>query len=165
MGELSNLEILQRVVLSLVAGTAIGLERGWNKKPAGIRTYALVSEGSALFMILSLMLAQDVRASGGFSDPSRIASTVVQGVGFIAGGVIFTHHARVIGLTTAAGLWVAAAVGLAIGAGYYMPAFIGVAATVFTLVPMHWLEKEVVRANNGKDPSPNTGVSDEATPE
>jgi putative Mg2+ transporter-C (MgtC) family protein len=147
---LSNFEIVQRVVISLLAGTAIGLEREWNNKPAGIRTYALVSEGAALFMILSLMLSQEVRASGGISDPSRIASTVVQGVGFIAGGVIFTHRAKVIGLTTAAGMWVAAAVGLVIGAGYYMAALIGVLGTLFTLLPMRWFEKEFVQKNSNR---------------
>ena len=153
-------------MISLLAGTAIGLEREWNNKPAGIRTYALVSEGAALFMILSLMLAHDIRASGGFSDPSRIASTVVQGVGFIAGGVIFTHRAKVIGLTTAAGLWVAAAVGLVIGAGYYMAALIGVLASLFTLLPMRWFEKEVIHSSgDGNDDRNAGGTNDEANRE
>jgi len=147
---LSNLEILERVMVSLIAGAVIGLEREWKNKPAGVRTYALVSEGSALFMIASLLLNAEVSAAGGFSDPSRIASTVVQGVGFIAGGVIFTQRARVTGLTTAAGLWVAAAVGLAAGAGFYILALIGVVTSLFALVPMRWFEQELIRNDWGK---------------
>ncbi|MCC6792249.1 MAG: MgtC/SapB family protein [Thermomicrobiales bacterium] len=139
---MTNLEIFERVMLSLVAGAIIGLEREWKNKPAGVRTYALVCEGSALFMITSLMLNQEIVAGGGISDPSRIASTVVQGVGFIAGGVIFTHKAKVQGLTTAAGLWVTAAIGLAVGAGFYAITIIGVLVALFALVPMHWLERE-----------------------
>lgn len=140
LDSLTNLEIFERVMLSLAAGAAIGLEREWKNKPAGIRTYALVCEGSALFMIVSLLLNQHLVKEGGTADPSRIASTVVQGVGFIAGGVIFTQRAKVQGLTTAAGLWVTAGIGLAVGAGFYALTIIGVFAALFTLVPLHWIE-------------------------
>lgn len=141
MDTLSNLEVFQRIVVSLAAGVIIGVEREWNDKPAGIRTYALVCEGSALFMIVSLLLGEQVIAAGQNYDPSRIASTVVQGVGFLAGGVIFTRGARVKGLTTAAAVWVTAALGLLIGAGFYFVAMMGVGAAVFMLVPMHWVER------------------------
>src|SRR3954449_3829076 len=99
MGTLSNIEILERVLVSLALGIVIGLEREWKNKPAGVRTYALVCEGAALFMIAGLLLSADLE-SAGFSDPGRIASTVVQGVGFIAGGVIFTQRGQVKGITT-----------------------------------------------------------------
>lgn len=145
MDTLSNFEMFQRIALSLLAGVVIGLEREWNDKPAGLRTYALVCEGSALFMIMSLLLAEQVHAEYGSYDPSRIASTVVQGVGFIAGGVIFTRGARVKGLTTAAGVWVTAAIGLLIGAGFFEVAAMGVAASIFVLVPLHWAERSVRR--------------------
>jgi putative Mg2+ transporter-C (MgtC) family protein len=144
---LSNLEILERVVISIVAGAIIGAEREWQSKPAGIRTYALVCEGSALFMIAGLLLNAEISKAGGISDPSRIASTVVQGVGFIAGGVIFTQRARVQGITTAAGIWVTAAIGLAIGAGFYTAAIIGVLATLFTLLPLNWVERGVSKSD------------------
>jgi putative Mg2+ transporter-C (MgtC) family protein len=147
MDSLSNIEILERIVLSLIAGAMIGMEREWRNRPAGLRTYALVCEGSALFMVSSILLSNEMARNGGTADPSRIASTVVQGVGFIAGGVIFTNRAKVSGLTTAAGIWMASAIGLAIGAGYYAPAFIGVAAALFTLLPMHWLERGVRKSN------------------
>ena len=78
----------------------------------------LVVEGACLFMICAILLADQVIKAGGVSDPGRIASTVVQGIGFIAAGVILTTGKEVIGLTTAAGLWVATALGLLIGAGF-----------------------------------------------
>lgn len=148
MDALSNIEIVERIALSLLAGAIIGIEREWKNRPAGVRTYALVCEGAALFMISSVLLSSEVAEAGGVADPSRIASTIVQGVGFIAGGVIFTHRAKVSGLTTAAGIWMVAAIGLAIGAGYYVAAYIGVAATLFTLVPMHWLERGVMKSTD-----------------
>lgn len=141
MDTLSNLEIFERIVVSLAAGVIIGVEREWSDKPAGIRTYALVCEGSALFMIVSLLLGEQVVGTGREYDPSRIASTVVQGVGFLAGGVIFTRGARIKGLTTAAAVWVTAALGLLIGAGFYFVAMLGVGAAIFMLVPMHWVER------------------------
>jgi putative Mg2+ transporter-C (MgtC) family protein len=161
MDALSNVEVLERIVLSLVAGAILGMEREWRNRPAGLRTYALVCEGCALFMVSSILLSNEMARNGGTADPSRIGSTVVQGVGFIAGGVIFTHRAKVTGLTTAASIWVAAAIGLAIGAGYYAPAFIGVAAAMFTLVPMRWLEHSVIKAN-ARDKQKTEQVSEES---
>jgi putative Mg2+ transporter-C (MgtC) family protein len=162
MDALSNFEILERIVLSLVAGAIIGIEREWKNRPAGVRTYALVCEGSALFMVSSILLSNEMVSGGGTADPSRIASTVVQGVGFIAGGVIFTHRAKVSGLTTAAGIWMVSAIGLAIGAGFYTAAFIGVGATLFTLIPMHWLERGVTKSNT-RDAPDTDGLSDESS--
>jgi len=117
--------------------------------------------GIRTFMVSSILLSNEMVSSGGTADPSRIASTVVQGVGFIAGGVIFTHRAKVSGLTTAAGIWMVSAIGLAIGAGFYTAAFIGVAATLFTLIPMHWLERGVIKSNTA-DPPDTNGISDES---
>lgn len=144
MDGLSDQEVFKRIVISLIAGILIGLEREWSDKPAGIRTYALVCEGSALFMIMSLLLAEQVQGQNGTYDPSRIASTVVQGIGFLAGGVIFTRGSHVRGLTTAAAVWVTAAVGLLIGAGYFLIAGMGVAASIFVLLPLRWLQREVI---------------------
>ena len=145
MDALSNIDILERIVLSLVAGIIIGLEREWSAKPAGLRTYSLVCDGSAIFMIVGIKLAEEFAGTGAGSDPSRIASTVVQGVGFLAGGVIFTRGAHVKGMTTAAGIWVTAALGLLIGAGFFVIAFMGLAAAIFVLVPLRWLERDVLK--------------------
>jgi len=130
---LTDTEAIIRILVALGVGALIGLEREWRNKDAGFRTYALVCEGSALFMITGILLYDQVRASGGIGDPSRIASTVVQGIGFIAGGLIFAAGSRVHGLTTAAGIWVTAALGLLIGAGYFYVALVGAGATFVTL--------------------------------
>ena len=142
MLDLSNTDAAVRVVIALLLGGLIGLEREWHNKSAGLRTYALVCEGSALFMICSILLYDELRAVGGMeADPSRIASTVVQGIGFLAAGVIFTAGSKVHGLTTAAGIWVTAALGLLIGAGFYEVASVGVVATVATLSLFRVVEK------------------------
>jgi putative Mg2+ transporter-C (MgtC) family protein len=161
---LSDLEVFERILFSLAAGTLIGVEREWNNKPAGVRTYALVCEGSALFMITSLLLGEQVIAlNGGNYDPSRIASTVVQGIGFLGGGVIFMRGSRVRGITTASAIWVTAALGLMIGAGFYIPALLGVVSSVFVLVPMRWFEKEMIRSEH-RTALPSDDISDEASP-
>ena len=142
MDTLTEWEALVRIGLALLAGSALGLEREWRQKSAGLRTHALVCEGSALFMVGSIMLGDQVRADGGIGyDPSRIGSTIVQGIGFLAGGVILTSGRRVLGLTTAAGLWVTAAIGLLIGAGLYVAAFGGLAGALLALVAYRWLER------------------------
>jgi putative Mg2+ transporter-C (MgtC) family protein len=140
---LTDLESLQRLGVALLIGAILGLEREQADKPAGLRTYMLVCEGSALFMLCSLLLGQQVVAAGGTYDPSRIASTVVQGIGFIAGGVILTAGRRVRGLTTAASLWVAAALGLLAGAGFYLLAAAATAATLAALVLLRWVGRRI----------------------
>ena len=143
MHDLSQWEAIARIVVALLAGAILGVEREWTGQSAGIRTHALVAEGSALFMITSLMLGNQMRASGFNYDPSRIASTVVQGIGFISAGVIIRHKAQVRGLTTAAELWVAAAVGLLVGAGFFAIAFAAVATTVVALTSLKAFERVI----------------------
>jgi putative Mg2+ transporter-C (MgtC) family protein len=143
MHDLSQWEAIERIVVALAAGAILGLEREWTGKAAGVRTHALVAEGAALFMITSLMLGNQMRASDLAYDPSRIASTVVQGIGFISAGVIIRQQAQIKGLTTAAGLWVAAAVGLLVGSGFYVVAFAAVIATVITLAFLRPFEQEL----------------------
>jgi putative Mg2+ transporter-C (MgtC) family protein len=139
---LTEVEALQRLGLAMAIGVILGLERERLEKPAGIRTYMLVTEGATLFMILAIMLSQQVTSAGGISDPGRVASTVVQGIGFIAAGVILTTGREVRGLTTAAGLWVATAIGLLIGAGFFL---IAIAAAVATLLAITILGEIEVR--------------------
>jgi putative Mg2+ transporter-C (MgtC) family protein len=142
--DLSNTAALQRLGLSLLAGLLLGLEREWQEKPAGLRTYALVCEGAALFMMGSILLGEEVRKAGGTSyDPSRIGSTIVTGIGFLAAGVILTRGGRIRGLTTAADMWVTAAIGLLIGAGFYFLAISATIATILVLVPLKWLESHI----------------------
>ena len=139
---LTTSEATERLVVALLIGALLGLERERADKPGGLRTYMLVREGAALFMICSLMLGDLVAAtSDGPYDPSRIASTVVQGIGFLAGGVILTSGQRVRGLTTAAGIWVTAALGLLIGAGFFAIALIASGATLAALIVLQEVER------------------------
>lgn len=137
----TELEALGRMAVAMAVGATLGLEREWLNKSAGIRTLMLVCQGAALFMICSALIAGDVAAAGGLADQTRIASTVVQGIGFLAGGLIFTARERVRGLTTAAEVWVAAALGLLIGAGYLTIAIAAAGGTLVALVALRWLQR------------------------
>jgi putative Mg2+ transporter-C (MgtC) family protein len=117
-------ELLGRLALTLVLSAAIGLERELRQKSAGLRTYTLVGMGAALF---SLAGAYGFAGEPGPRDPSRVAAQVVSGIGFIGGGLIFVRQDAVRGLTTAAGVWVTAAIGLAAAAGQ---AVLAIAATI-----------------------------------
>jgi putative Mg2+ transporter-C (MgtC) family protein len=140
MESLSDVEALKRLALAMVVGAVLGVERERLDRPAGLRTYMLVVEGACLFMICAILLAVEITRAGGVSDPGRIASTVVQGIGFIAAGVILSTGREVIGLTTAAGLWVATALGLLIGAGFYVVAVVATVATVVALIALRGVE-------------------------
>ena len=120
-----------RVLIAAVLGALLGLERSLAGKHAGMRTYALVSMGSALFVITGVLL--DAWNIGGALDPSRIAAAVVMGIGFIGSGIAFLHNQKDHPgeLTTAAGIWVAAGVGVAAGFGFYV---LAAAVTVLSLI-------------------------------
>ena len=113
-----DLELLGRLALALALSAAIGLERELRQKSAGLRTYTLVGLGAALFSLAGAYGFADVPTTPGVPrDPSRVAAQVVTGIGFIGGGLIFVRRDSVRGLTTAAGVWLTAAVGLAAAAG------------------------------------------------
>jgi putative Mg2+ transporter-C (MgtC) family protein len=152
MESLSEIEAIQRMALAMVVGAALGIERERLDRPAGLRTYMLVVEGACLFMICAILLSEQIVRAGGVSDPARIASTVVQGIGFIAAGVILTTGKEVVGLTTAAGLWVATALGLLIGAGFYVVAIVAAAATIVALIILRHVELEFMNSKPKQDP-------------
>jgi putative Mg2+ transporter-C (MgtC) family protein len=108
-------DLIWRLVLALGLSSVIGIEREIRQKSAGLRTYALVGVGAALFMLVSEYGFADVLGSHVTLDPSRVAAQVVSGIGFIGGGVIFVRRDLVRGLTTAAGVWATAAIGMAAG--------------------------------------------------
>src|SRR5919107_6350366 len=113
-----DLELVGRLGLALVLSAAIGLERELRQKSAGFRTYTLVGLGAALFSVAGAYgFQEELGAEGVPRDPSRVAAQVVSGIGFIGGGLIFVRQDAVRGLTTAAGVWLTAAVGLAAAAG------------------------------------------------
>jgi putative Mg2+ transporter-C (MgtC) family protein len=123
------LEIILRLLLAAALGAGIGYQRERSDKPAGLRTHALICLGSALFTVVSIF---------GFADgvdTSRVAAAVVTGIGFIGAGVIFRgmQGDHVAGLTTAASIWITAAIGLAAGVGMYLIAFIIAVITVVVL--------------------------------
>lgn len=130
---MSVYEIIFKLALAAILGGLIGLERESLNRPAGLRTYTLVSVGSALAMVVSLDMYfqyyQTVNA-----DPGRIAAQVVSGIGFLGAGTIMREGATVRGLTTAAGLWVVACIGLAVGAGLYIPAIVTTILILFILI-------------------------------
>jgi putative Mg2+ transporter-C (MgtC) family protein len=133
---LSSWDALLRLVIAAGLGGAVGFERELRDREAGIRTHLLVSLGSALFTIISAYGFHEFLAGGGAivrADPSRIAAQIVTGIGFLGAGAIIRDGMSVRGLTTAATLWVVAAIGMACGAGYYWPA---AAATVLTLLAL-----------------------------
>lgn len=140
---LTETDAVIRLAVAVVLGGIIGYEREKADKPAGLRTYILVCEGAALFMICSLLLGDLVASTtGDIYDPSRIASTIVQGIGFLAAGVIFATGREIKGLTTAAGVWVTAAIGMAIGAGFYIVAIAATVVALVTLRSMTWFERK-----------------------
>jgi putative Mg2+ transporter-C (MgtC) family protein len=121
-------ELLLRLVLAFVAGALVGVERERRNKPAGLRTHMLVAGGSAMFTLASLTMAAD---AGQGRDPTRIAAQIVTGVGFLGAGAIFRSGSDIVGLTTAATIWVAAALGVLCGGGNSL---LAISATVLSVI-------------------------------
>jgi len=128
--------IVLRLVLASVLGGVVGLERELRGKPAGLRTNMFICAGSALFTILSEMLS--LRWGG---DPTRIASQLIPGIGFIGAGSIIRAQGSVHGLTTAATIFVLASVGMAVGSGYYWTGVFAAVMMVLALSLLGWLER------------------------
>jgi putative Mg2+ transporter-C (MgtC) family protein len=125
------LEMSLKLLIALLLGALVGLEREWRKKPAGLRTHMLVSMGACLFTLVSVTSFS--------ADPARVASGIVTGIGFIGAGSIMASKMHVQGITTAATLWVVAAIGLAVAAELYIPALVA-AVAVFFVLQLRWLE-------------------------
>jgi putative Mg2+ transporter-C (MgtC) family protein len=127
-------ESLLRLALAAALGGVIGLEREASGKPAGFRTNLLICLGAALVTELSITIAQDVTLPGGFrSDPGRLAAQIVSGIGFLGAGTIIQARGSVVGLTTAATLWVVATIGMAVGAGAYVQAIVATLVVMLAL--------------------------------
>lgn len=130
--EVTYWAIALRVLMAILAGGLLGLERGMKNRPAGMRTYMLVCVGSCLIMLTNQYVYQ-VYGSG---DPVRLGAQVISGIGFLgAGTIVVTRRNQIKGLTTAAGLWTAAGIGLALGIGFYEAAVIGSVA-IFTVITL-----------------------------
>ncbi|HET9214640.1 MAG TPA: MgtC/SapB family protein [Gaiellaceae bacterium] len=136
-------DVLLRLAVAAGLTGVIGLERELRERAAGLRTHMLVGVGSALFTIVSAYGWGDFGFStpqGVVFDPTRIAAQIVTGIGFLGAGAIIRQGLSVRGLTTAAGLWVVAAIGMAAGAGYYSAALIATGIVLVGLGPFRWLE-------------------------
>lgn len=136
-----NSDLIIKLILALFLGGLIGLERFLVHKNAGMKTHALVSMGSALFIIISELLA--LKYAYGAYDPSRIASQIIVGIGFLGAGSIMLSGPRVVGLTTAGGLWVTAGIGMAVGFGFYNLAIIATVLVLGIFILMSILERPI----------------------
>lgn len=144
--EYDYLQIASRLLLALVAGGIIGLERALHGREAGFRTHTLVCVSSSLLMVL--MVYQWALVPAEFmdtirADPSRMAQGIMTGIGFLGAGVIIKEGLTVRGLTTAASIWMTAAIGIVIGMGLYVPAFMAAAISVIILSAFRWIENSL----------------------
>jgi putative Mg2+ transporter-C (MgtC) family protein len=133
-------EDIIKLLVSLAMGTIIGTEREYKTKAAGFRTVILIMVGSTLFTIISAHM-------GGERDPARVASNIVTGVGFIGAGAIFKEGNFVKGLTTAAVIWISAAIGMAIGVGLYQFAFVSLCIVMAVLLGFTWFQNIIDKSN------------------
>lgn len=153
----SDLELALRVGLAFVLGGVVGFEREFNDQPAGLRTHIAVSLGACLFALVSAYGFDEFRAERAATnyqiDVTRVASQVVVGMGFLGAGAIIKFGPTVRGLTTAASLWVTAAIGLAVAMGSYELALVTTAAVLLSLVLLRWPKRWIDRylANRGAD--------------
>ena len=156
--DIATQDMLIKLLIALILGFIIGLERVWAKKTAGMRTFALVSMGAALFVIIS---DQMVSYYSGFSgtNPLMMVSQIVVGIGFIGTGVIFSKDSKLMGLTTATSLWVVAGIGMAVGFGLFKLAVISTALTLFIFIALWFVETAVKKSkflqSDEEEHSPN----------
>ena len=139
---MQNGELILKLVVAMGLGMLIGAERLFMHKEAGMKTHALVAMGAAVFVLISEALAQKYGGNGGF-DPGRIASNIIVGIGFLSAGSIIFRDSRLLGLTTAGGLWVTAGIGMASGFGLFSLAIIATILVLFILIAMNIFEKPI----------------------
>lgn len=142
-----QLEIFFQLLLAVILGAFIGIEREYRKKGAGLRTYSLVCLGATLFTLLGF---EAIRQMGGFqtSDPSRIVGQIVLGIGFLGAGLIIFRGEHVEGLTTAAGIWITAAIGAAIGIHLYVVAIFASLLSILVLAGFREIEERIFRTKS-----------------
>jgi len=141
---LNELELAARLILSIIFGGIIGMERESVNRPAGFRTHILVCVGSTLTMLVSIYIFEQYNSLTSV-DPGRIAAQVVSGIGFLGAGTIIREGATVRGLTTAASLWTVAAIGLAVGSGFYLASILATVLTFVTLISFSRIENYIIQ--------------------
>jgi putative Mg2+ transporter-C (MgtC) family protein len=141
-----ELVIAVRVIGALVIGAAIGFERTFHGRPAGFRTHALVCVASSLLMLVTVYQSHwmtETPIDAIRVDPTRMAQGIMTGIGFLGAGVIFKEGLTVRGLTTAASIWITAAIGILVGIGFYFAAILGALATLAILAMFRWIERRL----------------------
>ena len=147
--ELTSETAIVRIVLSLVLGSLVGIERKRKGQMAGLRTFSLISMGACIAMMLSIYVCQEtVGLLRG--DPSRIAAQVISGIGFLGAGTIIQMKGSVRGLTTAAGIWIIATIGMAVGSGLYLISIVATLLVLFILTLLEQLEHHVNVGNEAR---------------
>lgn len=147
----TNQDIIIKLLLSMGLGMAIGIERYIAHKSAGMRTYALLSMGSALFVILATAVINSFSYSSYISiNPLVIMAAVITGIGFLGAGAMFKKEDTLIGLTTATGLWVSAGIGMAVGFGFYSLAIIATVLILFIFLILFILERKIIDSISNK---------------
>jgi putative Mg2+ transporter-C (MgtC) family protein len=138
-----HIEMVWRLLAALLAGAAIGYERSYHGRPAGFRTHALVCMSSSLLMLVTVYEATWVRSAPGEIrvDPTRMAQGIMTGIGFLGAGAIIKEGLTVRGLTTAASIWITAAIGVLAGIGFYFPLIVSVFLTLGVLSVFRWIEQ------------------------
>src|SRR5688572_14696352 len=137
------LEIVFRIIAALIAGGLIGLERSHRGRPAGFRTHALVCLASSLLMLVTVYETHWIPKGGAATvvlDPTRMAQGIMTGIGFVGAGAIIKEGFTVRGLTTAASIWITAAIGILTGIGFYFAALLGTLLSLGTLSLFRWIE-------------------------
>ena len=137
-----DLQMLWRLLAGLAAGALIGYERSYHGRPAGFRTHALVCMASSLLMLVTVYEAHWVRAVSDSIrlDPTRMAQGIMTGIGFLGAGAILKEGLTIRGLTTAASIWITAAIGVLAGIGFYFPLVVSVILTLGVLSVFRWIE-------------------------
>lgn len=136
--------VVPKILLAMICGGIIGLERELKNKPAGIKTNILICVGSTLYTALSILISTRLSDQNHFGDPARVSAQIVSGIGFLGGGAIIQSRGTVLGLTTAATIWVVAAIGICIGTGYADIGLICSVAVVGILVTTNWFEDRIL---------------------
>lgn len=139
-----DMEIILRLLLSVLWGGLVGIEREYRSKSAGFRTMIMISMGACAFTMASQYL-------GGTANPDRVASNIVTGIGFLGAGVIFRGHNRISGITTAATIWGVAAVGMGIGCGFYFAAACASIMILLVLALLPSLERYIDQINRARE--------------
>jgi putative Mg2+ transporter-C (MgtC) family protein len=134
----AEMDIMIKLTLAAFFGAIVGLEREFNKSAAGIKTYAIVCLGSALFTLASVIIS------------INLAAGVITGIGFLGAATVFKTEDKVVGITTAALIWSTAAIGFVVGLGLYFAAAVAVVLLLIILIPIEYIEKKILKTHNEK---------------